>query len=126
MPEARSTNVSALTLALPLVASRPPEPSEFRQPAPPPTALLLPHGQGVPVPSPKQYAKVVGPPPGTWAAADIEPGVPLFHKPNTTSPLAGATSASKRKLYVELQRIAFALAFCACVCVDHVSTPPTS
>src|SRR5439155_24487623 len=98
MPAPATTNVSAVMLALPLAVNAPPEPSELRQPTPAPTALLLPHGQAVPVPSPKQNAKVVGPPPGMSPAAVIEPGVPPFHKPNVMFPLCGATSASKRKL----------------------------
>src|SRR5437016_6342465 len=50
-------------LARPLPSRRPPMPSELRQPWPLPGTLALPHGHGVPLPSPKQYAASGGPPP---------------------------------------------------------------
>src|SRR5205085_11847189 len=63
MPLPERTNVSAPTLLAPEAVRRPPVPSEWRQPSFAPTALLLPHGQAVPEPSPKQNAVATGPPP---------------------------------------------------------------
>jgi hypothetical protein len=47
-------------------------PSELRQPSRSPTALLLPHGHAVPVPSPKQYCVMT---PG-WFSWLIHTNVP--------------------------------------------------
>src|SRR5437762_1667298 len=62
MPDPFRTSVSAVMLGLPVATSTPPVPSEFKQPALPPTALLLPHGQAVPEPSPKQKPAPAGAP----------------------------------------------------------------
>src|SRR6478735_2680865 len=98
MPAPCSVNVSAAMLGVPVATKVPPVPSEFWQPAFAPTALLFPHGHGVPDPSPRQYANVVLPKPGTSAAALIDAGDPLFNNPSVTLPGCGATFASKRKL----------------------------
>jgi hypothetical protein len=55
MFEPASTSVSCAIVAKPLARSLPPMPSELRQPSIAPTALALPHGHGVPLPSPAQY-----------------------------------------------------------------------
>src|SRR4051812_24263000 len=110
MLEPCSASVSAETLGVPEVPSSPPKPSELEQPVPDPGCASLLHGQGVPEPSPGQKATIERfPPDGTCPVALTELGVPGFHIPIDTLPEVGATSASKRKLYVVLQRSALAL-----------------
>src|SRR5204862_1914204 len=50
MLEPWSTTVSAVRLGVPVARITPPVPNEWRQPAFAPAGLLLPHGQGVPLP----------------------------------------------------------------------------
>src|SRR5436190_20862652 len=121
MPEPFSTSVSALMLAVPAAATRPVMPSEFWQP--PPVARAFPHGHAVPVPSPKQKADEPFIGPGTRASTTSVPGLPLRHSPRIAEPFAGATSQSKRKVYVVPQRSALACTFCASVSVSHVAKP---
>ena len=52
--EPLSRSVSPAMLAAPQATSRAPLPNEFEQPVSLPSSELLPHGQAVPVPSPKQ------------------------------------------------------------------------
>src|SRR5690349_12877417 len=114
MLEPCSASVSAETLGVPEVPSSPPKPSELEQPVPDPEGALLLHGHAVPEPSPAQKARTERfPPAGTCPVAFMELGVPGLHKPIVTLPAVGATSASKRKLYVVLQRSALALGFWA-------------
>src|SRR6188768_1903416 len=100
MPEPVRTTESADSDEVPVTASRPPLPIELKQPSPEPRMLLLPHGQAVPLPSPKQNAWLTGPtgPPGTFTFTLMSAGTPGFHRPSVATPATGAASASKRKL----------------------------